>query len=168
MTGHASDDTPTWLNGQLLIAMPGMSDPRFGRTVLYICTHSSEGAMGLVINRAFGEIRFNDLMNQLGIEGASDQDRPVHFGGPVDSSRGFVLHSADFRADQTLVIDDGFLASGLGSMEMTRLLHEGGQNLRFDDVEFVQGDGGLELEEGEEVVEFSSYVEAMAAMRGNK
>jgi putative transcriptional regulator len=107
MTGHVSDDdTSTWLNGQLLIAMPGMSDPRFGRTVLYICTHSSEGAMGLVINRAFGEIRFNDLMNQLGIEGASDQDRPVHFGGPVDSSRGFVLHSADFRADQTLVIDD--------------------------------------------------------------
>ena len=106
MSGFAFDNTPTWLNGQLLIAMPGMSDPRFGRTVLYICTHSSEGAMGLVINRAFGEIRFNDLMNQLGIEGAIDEDRPVHFGGPVDSSRGFVLHSADFKVDQTLVIDD--------------------------------------------------------------
>ena len=63
---------------------------------------------------------------------------------------------------------DGFLASGLGSMEMMRLLHEGGQNLRFDDVEFVQGDEGLELEEGEEIFKFSSYVEAMAAMRGNK
>ncbi|HEX4505103.1 MAG TPA: YqgE/AlgH family protein [Alphaproteobacteria bacterium] len=106
MSAFASDNAPTWLNGQLLIAMPGMSDPRFGRTVLYICTHSSEGAMGLVINRAFGEIRFNDLMSQLGIEGAIDEDRPVHFGGPVDSSRGFVLHSADFRVDQTLVIDD--------------------------------------------------------------
>jgi putative transcriptional regulator len=106
MADFASDTTPTWLNGQLLIAMPGMSDPRFGRTVLYICTHSSEGAMGLVINRAFGEIRFNDLMDQLGIEGGIDEDRPVHFGGPVDSSRGFVLHSADFRVDQTLVIDD--------------------------------------------------------------
>ena len=56
--------------------------------------------------RISGEIRFNDLMNQLGIEGAADEDRPVHFGGPVDSSRGFVLHSADFRVDQTLVIDD--------------------------------------------------------------
>jgi len=115
MTGHVSDDTSTWLNGQLLIAMPGMSDPRFGRTVLYICTHSSEGAMGLVINRAFGEIRFADLMNQLGIEGSSDQDRPVHFGGPVDSSRGFVLHSADFRADQTLVIDDNVEGNGPGN-----------------------------------------------------
>ncbi|MDB5393828.1 MAG: hypothetical protein JWM91_1334 [Rhodospirillales bacterium] len=106
MISHPFDAEPTWLNGQLLIAMPGMRDPRFGRTVLYICTHSADGAMGLVINRAFGEIRFADLMNQLGIEGSSDQDRPVHFGGPVDSSRGFVLHSADFRADQTLIIDD--------------------------------------------------------------
>ena len=95
----------TWLNGQLLIAMPGMQDPRFGRTVLYICTHSAEGAMGLVINRAFGEIRFADLMGQLGIHGVPPDDRPVHFGGPVDSSRGFVLHSADFQTDQTLIID---------------------------------------------------------------
>ncbi len=106
MSGELPNPDPTWLNGQLLIAMPGMQDPRFGHTVLYICTHSSEGAMGLVINRAIGEIRFADLMSQLGIEGASDQDRPVHFGGPVDSSRGFVLHSAEFRTDQTLVIDD--------------------------------------------------------------
>ena len=106
MTNRRPNIEPTWLNGQLLIAMPGMQDPRFGRTVLYLCTHTADGAMGLVINRAFGEIRFADLMNQLGIEGASNQDRPVHFGGPVDSSRGFVLHSADFRVDQTLVIDD--------------------------------------------------------------
>lgn len=96
---------PTWLNGQLLVAMPGMPDPRFGRTVLYICAHSEEGAMGLIINRAFGEVRFMDLMNQLGIQGTITPDRPVHFGGPVESSRGFVLHSADFKADQTLLVD---------------------------------------------------------------
>jgi putative transcriptional regulator len=98
--------SPTWLSGQLLIAMPGMQDPRFGRTVLYLCSHSPEGAMGLIINRTFGEIRFTDLMTQLGIDGPLSHDRPVHFGGPVDSSRGFVLHSADFRADETLVVDD--------------------------------------------------------------
>lgn len=103
---HSMQGAPTWLNGQLLIAMPSMEDPRFGRSVLYICTHSAEGAMGLIINRAFGEIRFADLMNQLGIEGSPSQDRPVHFGGPVDSSRGFVLHSCDFQADQTLIVDD--------------------------------------------------------------
>src|ERR1700722_15855295 len=101
MTGYASDDTPTWLNGQLLIAMPGMSDPRFGRTVLYICAHSPEGAMGLIINRAFTDIRFGELMTQLGIEGSAFPDQPVHFGGPVDSRRGFVLHSADFQAEKT-------------------------------------------------------------------
>ncbi len=95
----------TWLSGQLLIAMPGMQDPRFGRSVLYLCAHSPEGAMGLIINRTFGEIRFADLMAQLGIEGPLHQDRPVHFGGPVDSSRGFVLHSPDFKADETLLVD---------------------------------------------------------------
>jgi hypothetical protein len=63
---------------------------------------------------------------------------------------------------------DGFLASGLGSMEMVHLLYGGGRNLRFDDIEFVQGDEGLELEEGEEIIEFSSYVDAMAVMRGNQ
>jgi putative transcriptional regulator len=98
--------TINWLNGQLLIAMPGMQDPRFDRTVLYLCTHSAEGAMGLIINRVFGEIRFSDLMSQLGIEGRVGTDRPVHFGGPVDCSRGFVLHSTDFRSDQTLVVGD--------------------------------------------------------------
>jgi putative transcriptional regulator len=106
MSRPTSIKQPTWLNGQLLIAMPGMPDPRFGRTVLYICSHSPEGAMGLIINRTLGEVRFADLMVQLGIEGSARNDRPVHFGGPVDSSRGFVLHSADFQADQTLVVDD--------------------------------------------------------------
>jgi putative transcriptional regulator len=85
--------------------MPGMQDPRFGRTVLYICSHSPEGAMGLIINRTYDEIRFADLMNQLGIVGDVTRELPVHFGGPVDSSRGFVLHSADFQADQTLVVN---------------------------------------------------------------
>src|SRR5262249_33633169 len=74
--------------------------------VLYMCAHSPEGAMGLIINRAFGEVRFADLMNQLGIEGGVVPDRPVHFGGPVDSGRGLVLHSTDFQAEQTLVVDD--------------------------------------------------------------
>lgn len=103
---HSAQEQATWLNGQLLIAMPSMPDPRFGRSVLYLCAHSADGAMGLIINRAFGEVRFADLMGQLGIEGPTALDRPVHFGGPVDSSRGFVLHSTDFQAEQTLVVDD--------------------------------------------------------------
>ena len=101
---RSSIETPTWLSGQLLIAMPGMQDPRFGRTVLYMCSHNEEGAMGLIINRTLGEVRFEDLMTELGIKGPAARHRPVHFGGPVDSSRGFVLHSADFQSDQTLVV----------------------------------------------------------------
>ncbi|HTJ62627.1 MAG TPA: YqgE/AlgH family protein [Alphaproteobacteria bacterium] len=101
-----SATAPTWLAGQLLIAMPGMEDPRFGRTVVYMCAHNAEGAMGLIVNRTLGEVRFADLMGELGIRGQVSRHRPVHFGGPVDSSRGFVLHSTDFQSDQTLVIGD--------------------------------------------------------------
>ena len=81
-----------------------MEDQRFGRTVVYMCSHNAEGAMGLIINRTMGEVRFEDLMKELGIKGPAARHRPVHFGGPVDSSRGFVLHSADFQSDQTLVV----------------------------------------------------------------
>ena len=102
--GRSAIEIPTWLSGQLLIAMPGMQDPRFGRTVLYMCSHNAEGAMGLIINRTMGQVRFEDLMKELGIKGPAARHRPVHFGGPVDSSRGFVLHSADFQSDQTLVV----------------------------------------------------------------
>lgn len=82
------------LTGKILIAMPGMSDPRFQRSVVLICAHSDEGAMGLVLNRPLPEIAFADLLDQLGIE-AGDHARviEVRFGGPVEPGRGFVLHS---------------------------------------------------------------------------
>ena len=93
---------PQWLSGQLLVAMPTMSDPRFAKSVIYVCTHSEEGAMGLVINRLYGALNFSTLLEQLDVrlaEGAPDID--VHFGGPVETSRGFVLHSADYQRDGT-------------------------------------------------------------------
>jgi len=95
------------LLGQLLVAMPGMQDPRFEKTVIYVCAHSMEGAMGLVVNKACEEITFPDLLEQLGIEeyGASNRI-DLHFGGPVESSRGFVLHSPDYLRDASLVVDD--------------------------------------------------------------
>lgn len=88
---------PQWLSGQLLVAMPTMGDPRFARSVIFICTHSEEGAMGLVINRLYGALNFSALLDQLEVKlaaGAPDID--VHFGGPVETSRGFVLHSTDY------------------------------------------------------------------------
>ena len=93
----------SYLTGNLLIAMPSMRDPRFARTVIYLCAHNADGAMGLVVNRLIGSITFPDLLEQLGIDnsGVSEEIR-VHFGGPVESGRGFVLHSADYEREGTL------------------------------------------------------------------
>jgi putative transcriptional regulator len=99
--------TPQYLTGQLLMAMPGMPDPRFQRTVIYMCAHNAEGAMGLVINRLFGVITFSELLEQLEIRPTrSVADLRVHYGGPVESGRGLVLHSADFIREGTMMVDD--------------------------------------------------------------
>ena len=105
-----------YLDGQLLIAMPVMGDPRFERSVIYMCAHSSEGAMGIIVNRPVGSIDFPGLLVQLDIIKSADQiELPenaeamqVLKGGPVDTGRGFVLHSSDFFIqDATLNIDEG-------------------------------------------------------------
>jgi putative transcriptional regulator len=102
-----------YLDGQLLIAMPSMTDRRFHRTVIFMCAHSSDGAMGLIINQRAKNIGFADLLGQLDllpdVDGEETEERldrmVVHVGGPVDSGRGFVLHSADyFVKDSTLSI----------------------------------------------------------------
>jgi len=106
----ASTDTNTgYLEGQLLIAMPQMTDPRFTRTLIYMCAHSADGAMGLVVNKPIGSLTFSELMNQMGIEIGDIEDQiRVHFGGPVESSRGFVLHSTDYVRESTLVVNEEF------------------------------------------------------------
>src|SRR5262245_33796516 len=98
------------LTGQLLIAMPQMLDPRFARSVVYVCAHSEdEGAMGLVVNKLVESLTINELFAHLKLDpGASDAPQPVHFGGPVEPGRGFVLHTADYCERATLVIGDGF------------------------------------------------------------
>jgi putative transcriptional regulator len=105
----------SYLDGQLLLAMPSLIDPRFNRAVIYMCAHSAEGAMGIVVNQRAPHITFSNLLEQLDImpdtpEGAITipLDRlPVHAGGPVETGRGFVLHTSDYcAADSTLPIDD--------------------------------------------------------------
>lgn len=97
-----------YLSGQLLIAMPGMKDPRFAKTVIYMCAHSADGAMGLVVNKVLDSLRFPDLLEQLGLDCSGVGDRiDVHFGGPVESGRGFVLHTSDYAQEATLVVDGG-------------------------------------------------------------
>ncbi|MFA7431461.1 MAG: YqgE/AlgH family protein [Rhodospirillaceae bacterium] len=101
------DMTGGTIAGKCLIAMPGMTDPNFARAVVYICAHTAEGAMGLVINRAFAQLSFPDILEQLDIEPspACDSIR-VHFGGPVEAARGFVLHSSEYSQAATLLVND--------------------------------------------------------------
>jgi putative transcriptional regulator len=102
------DNHGTYLAGQLLVAMPGMQDSRFAKTVIYICAHNGEGAMGLVINRVFDALTLPDLLEQLGIEASSPiETNCVYFGGPVETGRGFVLHTPDYIRDGTLMVTNG-------------------------------------------------------------
>lgn len=98
------------LSGQLLIAMPGMGDPRFERSVIFMCAHSDDGAMGLIVNKPAPDLAFSDLLKQLDIAaGPRPIEVPVHLGGPVEHGRGFVLHSADYRSrEATLSVDERF------------------------------------------------------------
>ncbi len=103
-----------YLDGQLLLAMPAMVDPRFARAVIYMCAHSPDGAMGIVLNQRAPHITFPKLLEQLDIEIPSSgaitlplDKMAVHFGGPVETGRGFVLHTSDYYvADSTLPIDE--------------------------------------------------------------
>ena len=95
-----------YLTGQLLIAMPPMTDPRFERTVIYICAHTADGAMGLVVNREIEALTFPDLLKQLSIDAEVIDDKiQVLFGGPVETGRGFVLHSSDYVQNTTMLVD---------------------------------------------------------------
>lgn len=105
MTDHIHD--ADYLSGQLLIAMPSMTDPRFAKTVIYVCAHNPEGAMGLVINKQIDELSFPDLLEQLEIDQTPPKDAvTVLFGGPVEQARGFVLHSAEYLQEATLRVND--------------------------------------------------------------
>ena len=100
-----------FLDGQILIAMPGMQDPRFHRSLVYLCAHSADGAMGLIVNKRADDLKLKDLFGRLGIpigDGPGELARaPVHYGGPVEMGRGFVLHSSDYHSDDaTMQIDD--------------------------------------------------------------
>lgn len=98
----------TRLTGQLLIAMPAMDDPRFAQSVIYICAHTDDGAMGLVVNRPLASPTFEDLCKQLDVSsGPPARQIALCDGGPVDGARGFVLHTADWTTDGSMQVDDG-------------------------------------------------------------
>ena len=114
-----------FLEGKLLIALPGMSDPRFVKSVIFMCAHSHDGAMGIMINRPVEGLSFRELMQKLELEITPEAaERPVLFGGPVETGRGFVLHSGDYdTADATLPVSED--VSLTATIEILRAMGQG-------------------------------------------
>jgi putative transcriptional regulator len=103
-----SSQDERYLTGRLIIAMPNMLDSRFARTVIYLCAHTEDAAMGLVVNRLNDQITFPDLLEQLDIDSSDLRHSvPIHFGGPVEAGRGFVLHSPEYEQEGTLQVSEG-------------------------------------------------------------
>ncbi|MDZ4322035.1 MAG: YqgE/AlgH family protein, partial [Phenylobacterium sp.] len=107
---QTSEPAGTYLSGKLLIAMPGIGDPRFERAVIFVCAHDEEHAMGLTVNRPVEGLMLADLLDRLDIPTVMDSapglDDPILIGGPVERERGFVLHTADYRSEHSLPVGE--------------------------------------------------------------
>lgn len=107
--GDLSSKNKSNLTGKLLISMPFLPDPRFSHTVVYICGHDAQGAMGLIINKGLPTVTFEELLIQMEVDNSIEPTKvPIHYGGPVDVGRGFVLHSTDYMSESTVLIENGF------------------------------------------------------------
>lgn len=115
--------TPAYLSGQFLLAMPGMTDPRFAHAVIAMCSHDADGAMGIGIGATIGGLGFHDLLDQFGIAPGACADAPVHFGGPVEPRRGFVIHSRDWGGADTIDVAGRWALSG--SLDVLRAIADG-------------------------------------------
>lgn len=113
-SGQSQDSQDrTWLAGKLLLAAPAMSDPRFEKSVIFVCAHDAEGAMGIVINHEMPDIPISVLLAQLSMKPAAGfADFPVLHGGPVESARGLLLHSGDFVKSESIRVDSRFIVTG--------------------------------------------------------
>ena len=171
MTKSKSIDQATFLDGHLLIAMPTMADTRFERAVIFLCAHSADGAMGIIVNQPAKKVTFSELLVQLDVIAESAADHlppkvggvPVIKGGPVETGRGFVLHSADYHVESsTLAIDGGIsltatvdilraIAKGLGPDRAVLALGYAGWGAGQLESE-IQGNGWLHCPADEAIV----------------
>jgi putative transcriptional regulator len=125
MKKHKADAPESPLKGTLLVAMPSLRGDTFSKSVIYVCTHTPEGAMGIVINQVVPEVTFGDMLEQLNLPHDGIRvNPPVHFGGPVERGRGFVLHSTDFMRADTLRISQDIGITG--TVDILRAISEGG------------------------------------------
>ena len=118
---------PRFLSGKLLLAMPGMADPRFERAVIALCVHDEEGAVGIGIGQKRAGIRFRGLLQQLDIDPGQAPDAPVHHGGPVEPGRGFLLHSTDWGGQDSLTVagPSGEIFAMTGTVDILRAIAQG-------------------------------------------
>jgi putative transcriptional regulator len=113
-----------YLTGQLLVATPEMPDPRFAETVVFMINHNENGAMGVVINRPLAKGPISDLLKGLGMDSEGAKSEIIlHYGGPVDPKKGFILHSTDYITDSTNVVEDGLAVTG--DVEILRAIGRG-------------------------------------------
>lgn len=148
----------SYLKGKLLIAMPSMADTRFERAVIFMCAHDDEGAMGLVINNTMPEIEFVDLIKQLKIESDIKVDMeklnmPVMCGGPVESARGFLLHSGDYTNKDTLNVSEDFGVTGTVDALKEVALGDGP-----DDMLFILGYAGWTAGQLDEEIQQNTWL----------
>lgn len=116
-------DAPRYLSGQFLLAMPGMPDPRFDRAVIALCAHDSDGAMGVGIGAEIEDLGLHELLEQFHIDVGVAPDARVHFGGPVEPGRGFVLHTPDWGGQDSIDVAGKWALSG--TLDVLRAIAEG-------------------------------------------
>ena len=116
-------DKTAFLSGQFLLAMPGMSDPRFARAVIAMCSHDATGAIGIGLGATIDGLGFHDLLEQFEIAPGDAPNAPVHFGGPVEPRRGFVVHSRDWGGQDTIDVGGRWALSG--TIDVLRAIAEG-------------------------------------------
>jgi len=116
-------EAPAYLSGQLLLAMPGIGDPRFNRAVIAMCVHDAKGALGIGIGRLMPRLTFHGLLDQLDIAPGEAPDVPIHFGGPVEQQRGFILHSPDWGGEDTLHVGKRWALTS--TLDVLRAITEG-------------------------------------------
>jgi putative transcriptional regulator len=158
------------LVGRFLVAAPSMPDERFQRSVVFICKHDDDGALGIIVNNKVEDLPLGQVYKQLGIEGPKTANlQPVLFGGPVETSRGLVLHSSEYKRGETLVIEGGMaltasleilkdMASGSGPKQAWLALgHSGWQPGQLD--RELQDNAWL-IVEGDAALVFDNDLEA--------
>jgi len=113
-----------WITGRFLVATPAMSDPRFARSVIFMCRHGPDGALGLIVNKSIDDLPMSEVLEQLEIvPPAAMRGRPVLFGGPVETQRGLVLHSSEYRREETMLVEEQYALTA--SLEILKDIADG-------------------------------------------